>query len=301
MDYKKIFKNREFRLKLISLLKFIPTKPYLKMVYKIKTGKKLNLNNPIGFNEKLNWLKINNIHNEYTQLVDKLAVRDYISEKIGAEYLFPLLGHWERFEDIDFDSLPDKFVLKCNHDSGSVKLVRDKGSIDRKQFSEFFAGRLKMNPYTIGREYPYRNVKPCIIAEKYMEAPGGKSINDYKFFCFDGKPEIMFVATDRDVDVKFDFYDMDFNHLDIYNIHENSGKPIEKPSCFDEMKELCEKLTKGMKFVRLDFYEIDGQVYFGEFTFFHGGGFWLFKPDEWEKKLGDLIETKYYYQRSIIK
>lgn len=290
MDYKKIFKDREFRLKLISCLGFLPTKPYLEMVYKIKTGKKLNLKNPIGFNEKLNWLKINDIHPEYTDCVDKVKVRDIVKEKLGEDICFPLLGAWEKYEDINFDSLPECFVLKCNHDSGSVKIVKDKSVIDHKEFAKFFKSRLKMNPYTIGREYPYKNVKPMIIAEKYMVPEGASDIEDYKFFCFNGKPEIMFIATDRSVDVKFDFFDMDFNHLDIVNIHAQSGKEIAKPAMFDQMKEIAAKLSQGMKFVRIDLYEIEGKIYFGEYTFFHGGGFWLFAPDEWEKKLGDLIE-----------
>ena len=130
---------------------------------------------------------------------------------------------------------------------------------------------------------------PMIMAEKYMVPEGAKDIEDYKFFCFNGKPEIMFVATDRSTDVKFDFFDMDFNHLDIENIHAQSGKKIEKPNLFDKMKEIATKLSQGMKFVRIDLYEIEGKIYFGEFTFFHGGGFWLFKPDEWERKLGDMI------------
>ncbi len=290
LDYKKIFKNREFRLKLINLLRFMPNKPYLKMVYKIKTGKRLNIKNPQGFNDKLNWLKLYEKNPEYTNYVDKLAVREIIKEKLGEEYLFPLLGFWKNFDEIPFEELPDKFVLKCNHDSGSVKLIKDKKNINKQELKKFFDGRLKLNPFYVGREYPYKNVKPCIIAEKHMETLDESGINDYKFFCFNGKPEIMFVATDRATDVKFDFFDMEFNHLDIYNIHENSDKQINKPACFNVMIELCEKLTKGMKFVRLDFYEIDGKVYLGEFTFFHGGGFYLFYPEEWEKKLGDLIE-----------
>ncbi|MBQ6707718.1 MAG: glycosyl transferase [Clostridia bacterium] len=291
IDYKQIIKNRELRLQLIKLLSFIPDKPYLKLVYWIKTGKKLNLKKPVGFNEKLNWLKVNKIHPEYTELVDKIAVRKYISEKIGEDALFPLLGSWDTFEDIDFDSLPDKFVLKCNHDSGSVKIIDDKNSIDKKDLSAFFNRRLKLNAFCLGREYPYKNVKPQIMAEAFMETPDGQGLNDYKFFCFNGKPEILFVATDRATDVKFDFFDMDFNHLDIYNIHEQSGKDIPKPSCFEEMKEIAAKLTQGMEFVRLDLYEINGHIYFGEFTFFHGGGYYLFHPEHWEKDLGDLIET----------
>lgn len=289
LDYKKLIKNREFRLQLIKLLSFVPSAPYLKMVYRIKTGEKLHLKNPVGFNEKLNWLKLNHIHPEYTQLVDKLAVRDYIREKIGEDYLFPLLGSWDSFDDIDFDALPDKFVLKCNHDSGSVKLITDKSKMDKAALKAFFERRLAMNAYCLGREYPYKDVPPKMMAEAFMEAPDGGGINDYKFFCFHGEPKLLFVATDRATDVRFDFFDMDFQHLDIVNIHEQSGKEIQKPSCFEEMKSLAETLSQGMEFVRIDLYEIGGRVYFGEFTFFHGGGFYLFYPAHWEKDLGDLL------------
>lgn len=290
MDYKKIFKNRELRLKLINCLRFIPSKPYLKIVYKIKTGKKLNLKNPITFCDKQNWLKLNETRQEYTQLVDKIGVRDYIKENYGEEYLFPIYGAWEHFDDIDFDKLPNKFVLKCNHDSGSVKVITDKSKINKQELKEFFEGRLKMNSYVFGREYPYKDVKPLIYAEKYMVADGESDINDYKFFCFNGKPEIMFIATDRSQDVKFDFFDMNFNHLDIVNIHEQSGLEIKKPKMFEEMKEFAAKLSKGMKFVRIDLYEIAGKIYFGEYTFFHGGGFWPFSPEKWEYELGKLID-----------
>ena len=290
MDYKKIFKNRELRLKLVNCLRFIPNKPYLKMVFKIKTGKKLNLKDPTTFCDKLNWLKLKEIHPEYTQLVDKVGVRDYIKEQIGEEYLFPIYDTWEHFNDIDFDALPDKFVLKCNHDSGSVKVITDKSTINKEELHKFFEARLKMNPYVLGREYPYKDVKPCIVAEKFMTPDGEDDINDYKFFCFNGKPVIMFIATDRSTDVKFDFFDMDFNHLDIVNIHDQSGLEIAKPAMFDEMKELAAKLSQGMKFVRIDLYEIAGKIYFGEFTFFHGGAFWPMYPEKWEKELGDLIE-----------
>jgi len=279
-------------LKLINCLRFIPTKPYLKMVYRIKTGKKLNLKNPVGFNEKLNWLKINDVHPEYTDYVDKIKVRDIVKEKLGEDICFPLLGQWERYEDIDFSKLPDQFVLKCNHDSGSVKIVKDKSTINHEEFAKFYKSRLKMNPYTIGREYPYKKVKSMIMAEKYMVPEGARDIEDYKFFCFNGEPEIMFVATERSRDCKFDFYDMNFNHLDIVTIHPQSGKILPKPVSFDRMKEIASVLSKGIKAVRIDLYEIDGKIYFGEYTFFHGGGFYLFTPEEWEKKLGDLIDVQ---------
>lgn len=288
-DYKKIIKDRELRLKIINLLAFIPNKPYLKMVYKIKTGKKLNLDDPKTFCDKLNWLKLNNIHPEYTDLVDKVKVREYVNNIMGRDMFFPLYGTWDHYSDIDFDKLPDKFVLKCNHDSASVNVIKDKSRMNHKELEKFYEGRLKINPYNMGREYPYKDVKPKIIAEKFMVPDGENDINDYKFFCFDGKPELMFVATDRSEDCRFDFYDMDFNHLDIENIHPNSDKPIAKPEKFEEMKELAAKLTQGFKFVRLDLYEINGEIYFGEYTFFHAGGFWPFYPEKYEKIFGDLI------------
>lgn len=288
-DYKKIIKDRELRLKIINLLAFIPNKPYLKMVYKIKTGKKLNLDDPKTFCDKLNWLKLNNIHPEYTDLVDKVKVREYVNNIMGRDMFFPLYGTWDHYSDIDFDKLPDKFVLKCNHDSASVNVIKDKSRMNHKELEKFYEGRLKINPYNMGREYPYKDVKPKIIAEKFMVPDGQNDINDYKFFCFDGKPELMFVATDRSEDCRFDFYDMDFNHLDIENIHPNSDKPIAKPEKFEEMKELAAKLTQGFKFVRLDLYEINGEIYFGEYTFFHAGGFWPFYPEKYEKIFGDLI------------
>ena len=293
INLKKIL-GRNLRSKIMYALKFLPDKPYLQLFYFATTGKFINFKNPKGFNEKLQWLKVNDKHSEYTKLVDKLAVREHIKEILGEEYLFPLLGQWESFDDIDFNALPEKFVLKCNHDSGSTKVIKNKSALTKADFDEmraFFNRRLKRDFFYAGREYPYKNLKPYIIAEQFMvdDSAPDKSIEDYKFFCFNGEPKIMFVATDRNIDVKFDFFDMDFNHLDIENIHPQSGKTIEKPALFEEMKAMAEKLAEGMKFVRIDLYEIEGKIYFGEFTFFHGGGFWLFNPPEWEKKLGDMI------------
>ena len=290
IDYKKVIKNRELRLKLIRLLSFIPDKPYIKMVYKIKTGKRLNLKNPQTFNEKLNWLKLHGKREEYTDLADKLKAREYISKTLSPDYLFPLLGVWDSFEEIDFDALPESFVLKCNHDSGSVKIITDKEKADKKALARFFNGRLSINPYYLGREYPYKNIKPKIIAEKLMKSSDGKGIRDYKFFCFNGEPKLMYVASDRETDVKFDFFDMDFNHLNMQNTHPNAETVPQKPQNFEKMKELCGLLTKGKPFIRLDLYEIDSKIYFSEFTFFHVGGFYEFYPEEWNKKLGDLID-----------
>lgn len=293
MDYKKIFKNREFRLKLINCLRFIPTKPYLKMVYKIKTGRKLNLKNPVGFNEKLNWLKVNDIHPEYTTLADKYAVRAYIEEKIGSGYSIPMLGIYGRFEDIDFDSLPEQFVLKCTHDSGSVKVIKEKSKLtidEYKQLKKFFNGRLKVSSYNIGREYPYKNIPHKIIVEQYMIPQGMQEINDYKFLCFDGEPKIMYICSGRNSVRHEDYFDMDFNRVSMRSSETESEIAPPKPDNFEQMKELAKKLSTGIKHVRVDFFEVAGKVYFSEFTFFNNGGFWLYHPDEWEKQLGDWIQ-----------
>ena len=293
IDLRKYIK-RNAREKVMYALRWLPDKPYLQLFYFACNGKFINFKHPVGFNEKQNWLKIYDRHPEYCALTDKLAVKKIIDEKLGEGHVFPLLGSWEKFEDIDFDSLPERFVLKNNHDSGSTKVITKSKltEADKAEYKKFYNTRLKRDFFCDGREYYYKGIKPRIMAEALMvdEAHPETSVEDYKFFCFDGVPKIMFVATDRATDVKFDFFDMDFNHLDIVNIHPQSGKPIPKPAHFDEMKDIAAKLSQGMKFCRVDLYEINGTVYFGEYTFYHGGGFRLFYPLEWERRLGDWIK-----------
>ena len=265
---KSVVKSRDTRNFIMRVLRFIPTPIYISLYYWAATGKWPDLKHPTYFNEKLQWMKIHEDYTKYRDYADKIKVRDIIEEKIGDGYIFPMLGKWKSFDEIDFDSLPEEFVLKCNHDSGSVKVIRNKSALTDKGIDRY------------------------VFAEEFMKDPSGDEggIKDYKFFCFNGKPEIMFIATDRATDVKFDFFDMDFNHLDITNIHPQSGKVIEKPEKFDEMKALAEKLSEGIKFVRIDLFELGGKIYFSEFTFFHGGGFNRFYPVEWETKLGNLID-----------
>ena len=289
----KIDPDHRLRTAAMKTFSFLPDAAYLKFVYKMRTGHSLNLDEPKDFTEKLHWLKLHDKHPEYTQLVDKLEVRKIVEEKIGPGYSFPLLGHWEHFDDIDFNSLPNKFVLKCNHDSGSYKIITDKSALtpeDYAKLKKHFDRQVKGNPFYAGREYPYKNVKACILAEQFMEPQNGEDIMDYKFFCFNGVPKLVYVMTDHHTNSRMNFFDMDFNPLDIQNIDPRTDKPIEKPACFDEMKEIAAKLSAGIRHVRIDLYEMDGKIYFGEFTFFHGGGFVRFKPDEWERRLGDWIE-----------
>lgn len=290
IDYKKLVRSREVRLRIINLLRFIPSAPYLKLIFRIKNGKKLNLKNPRTYCDKLNWLKLHDIHPEFTRMADKVTVREYIREVLGEDICLPMLGAWERYDDIDFDSLPDRFVLKCNHDSQSTNVFQDKTAINHGEMREFYDGRLAMNPYDWGREYPYRDIKPMIVAEEYMIPDGDTDINDYKFLCFDGKPQYMFITTGRSHDCRCDFYDMDFNHVDMHNTHPNADVPIEKPACFEQMRALAERLARGLRFVRIDLYEINGRIYFGEFTFFDAGGLNPKRPEKWEYILGDMLK-----------
>ena len=224
-----------------------------------------------------------------------MAVREHIDQVLGEGYMFPLLGKWKSFEEIDFSKLPNAFVLKCNHDSGSTKVIRDKGALaqeDYAQLRQFYERRLSKDFYFAGREYPYKGLPRYIIAEQLMvdEKEPEKSIEDYKFFCFNGEPKIMFVVTERGKNSKLDYFDMDFNHLPITDDFANAGKPIDKPANFQQMKEIAALLSKGKRHVRIDLYELNGKIYFGEYTFFHGGGFQRMKPEEWEIQVGDWID-----------
>lgn len=271
-------------------LKWIPDKLYLKLLYKARLGEKLNLTDPQTFNEKLQWLKLNDRNPLYTQLVDKFEVRRYVNEKIGEEYLIPLIGVYDSFDEIDFDSLPNKFVLKCTHDSGGVIICKNKRKLDIAASKKKINELLKVNYYWLKREWPYKDVKPKIICEKYMEDNENRELRDYKFFCFNGKPKVAFIASDRGQDTRFDFFDLDFNHLPLKNYYKNSEKEIRKPYNFKEMIELSKRLSENIPHVRVDFYEVDGKVYFGELTFYHFSGMEKFEPEKYNQIFGEWIQ-----------
>lgn len=283
-------KNEHIRRLAYMVTSIIPDKYFIQLKFRRLMGYWPNLKNPTTFNEKLQWLKLNDRKPEYTMMVDKLAVREYIKDKIGEQYLIPQLGSWERAEDINFDLLPEQFVLKCNHDSGSVIICRNKKDFDKERACKKLNQRLKESGYDYGREWPCKNVKPCIIAERYMVDESNTGLTDYKFFCFNGEPMYMFVATDRFIKTKFDFFDMDFNHLDIINGYPNAKNVISKPKSFETMKILAKALSEGIPHVRVDFYDIKGIVYFGELTFYHHSGFVPFSPDHWDSDLGSKIQ-----------
>ena len=268
-----------------------PAKFYLSCYYYFHVGEKLNWDEPKKFNEKLQWLKLYNHDPLYTTLVDKYAVKGYVEKQIGAEYVIPTIATYERVEDIDWDSLPNQFVIKCNHDSFSYVICKDKSQLDRKAAEKRLGHALKVNYYRIAREWPYKNVKRKIIVEKYIEDPSG-DLKDYKFFCFNGKVKAMFIATDRQkgpAAARFDFFDENYNHLPMVSEHPNAEVTPVKPENFELMKSLAEKMSQGIPFVRVDFYDTQGKVLFGEFTMFHHGGTATFDPEEFEYKFGSWI------------
>ena len=267
-------------------------KTYLKISYRLLMGNKLNLDNPVTFNEKLQWLKLYDRKKEYTSLVDKYEVYDYVKKRIGEEHLIPIIGVWERPELIEWEKLPKSFVLKCTHDSGGVILIKNKNDIKERQIVKKLKKKLKINYFYGDREWPYKNIKPRIIAQPYLSNENDADINDYKFFCFDGTPKYMFIAKDRQLgpkETKFNFYDMDFNKLDIKNGHDNFEDVLSVPKTWEEMKKIAAALSKGIPQVRVDLYEVNGKVFFGEMTFFHWSGMVPFIPKSWDKIFGDEI------------
>lgn len=268
---------------------WIHDETYLKIAYKCKTGKRLNIENPITFNEKLQWLKLNDRNPLYTKLVDKYEVRKFVADRIGEEYLIPLLGVWDKFEDIDFNLLPNQFVIKCTHDSGGLVIFKNKDKLNINTIKRKIDGYLRHNYYWGQREWPYKNVKPRIIAEKFMVDESGYELKDYKFFCFHGEIKVMFVASNRGIGTRFDFFDDEFNYLPITQHYLNSSKKITKPEGFDLMKHLAKKLSQDFPHVRVDFYDVNGKIYFGELTFYHFSGFENFVPEEFDKVLGDYL------------
>lgn len=263
---------------------------YLRWYFFLNMHKFPNLDKPVTFNEKLTWLKLHDKHPEYSALVDKYEVKEYVAGKVGSEYVVPTLGVWDDAEDIDFGALPNQFVLKATGDSGGIYICRKKTPEACREALAVMKKAQKRHFFAENREYPYKDVRPRIIAEQYLEVEPGKAINDYKFFCFNGEVKMLFVATDRPVDTRFDFFDPDFNHLPVRQGHPWADRKLEKPAGFEEMKEIAGKLSEGFPHVRVDLYDINGKVYFGELTFFHFSANVPFEPEEWDYKLGEMLK-----------
>lgn len=296
MNIKRIFRaikepKRILKYLLIKTACLYPDELYLKMLFPLRTGYKLNLKNPQTFNEKLQWLKLNNRKPEMVKMVDKVAAKEYVASIIGEEYIIPTLGVYNSVDEIDFDKLPNQFVLKCTHDSGGIVICSDKSKLDIEAAKAKLRRGLKVNYYYQNREWPYKQVKPRIIAEQYMIDETGWQLKDYKIFCFNGEPKFIEVDYDRYVGHKLNVYDLNWEFIDFYMTSPNDKDvEIEKPKNLDKMLNFARKLAQEETFVRVDFYSIVDKIYFGEITYTPGSGMIDFHPKEWDEKLGKMLQ-----------
>ena len=273
---------------------FLNDYTFLKMKYRVVVGKKLDLKNPKTFNEKLQWLKLYDRKPIYTTMADKYEVKKYVASIIGEEYIIPTIGIYNHFDEIDFDKLPNQFVIKCTHDSGGVVIVKDKKELNIEKAKKKIEKCLKRNYFYSGREWPYKNIKPRIIIEKYMVDESQKELKDYKIFNFNGKAKIIEVDFDRFIEHKRNLYDTDWNYIEaIIQYPTDKNVKIDKPKSLNKMLELAEKLSKDIPHVRTDFYSINDKIYFGELTFYHESGYGKFVPEEFGEELGSWIKLPY--------
>ena len=266
---------------------------FLKRKFRALMGYELNLENPQTFNEKLQWLKLHDRNPEYIRMVDKYEVKQYVAGIIGEEYIIPTLGVWNSFEEIDFNKLPNQFVLKCTHDSGGIVICKDKKAFNIRSAKDKINKSLKRSYFYYGREWPYKKVKPRIIAEPYLTDESGIELMDYKFMCFQGVPKIILICKDRftETGITEDFFDSNWNHLNFKRLeHECSKEEIVKPRELDELLNISVELSRNIPFIRCDYYIVQEKIYFGELTFYPASGFEPFDPPEWDKKLGDWIQ-----------
>ena len=281
------------KLKYHHLLDWMPDKQYLELMYWTLMHRKLDLQNPQSFNEKLQWLKLYDRNPDYTHMVDKYEAKKYVADRIGERYIIPTLGVWDSFDEIDFEALPNQFVLKCTHDSGGLVICKDKSKLDLRCAREKLEKSLKTDYYLNWREWPYKNVKPRIIAEKYMEDNKDKELRDYKIYCFNGKMKMLLVVQDRGIKAtKGDYFDEYYHHLDLTWGFPHAEQVPDIPDSIHIMRELAEILSKGLPEVRVDFYYANGKVYFGEMTFFDGSGFEKIEPYDWDLKLGSWVDIE---------
>lgn len=266
-----------------------PDKFYIKTLFRLLVGYKLDLNHPKSFNEKLNWLKLYDRNPLYTILADKIEVKKYVAKKVGEQYVVPSYGVWDSPDEVNFNSLPNQFVIKCNHCSGSMVICKDKNSLNEKATREILWKGMKYDYYWICREWVYKDIRHRITADKYLDDGTGNELRDYKFWCFNGVPKYMY-CTIKGENVYENFYDMDFVPVDINHGFPRHAPEFEKPNNFELMKQLASKLSEGIPFVRIDFFDVKGKVYFGEFTFYDWAGFYPFSNREMDMKLGTLIE-----------
>lgn len=299
-NFFKFFTNSQARFSIMAsrgLYNNLSDEKYIIKSYKNKFGVEPDLAAPSSFNEKIQWLKLYDRKPEYTQMVDKAEAKKYVEGILGERYIIPTLGVWDKFNDINFDELPDQFVLKCTHDSGGLVICRDKSKLDIQKAKKKIEKSLKRNFYWAGREWPYKNVQPRIIAEQYMQENGKDlkhGLTDYKFFCFNGIPKFIYVSCglENHATARISFYDFDGKELDFHRKDYKQLGEIELPCNFSEMRECAEKLANKVNspFVRIDLYSINEKVYFSEITFSPCSGMIPFEPESADKEIGEFID-----------
>ena len=270
--------------------KVIPDEVYIQIIARLRFGKSFDLKNPKTFNEKLNWLKLHDRNPKYTLMADKHAVKDYVREIIGEEYVVPCYGVYENGNLIDFNSLPPKFVLKCTHDSSGAIICKDRETFNQDAAINFINRCLKKNNFWHLREWVYKDISPRVIVDQLLDDGSGHELRDYKFWCFNGIPRVMYI-TNKAQNIYENFYDMDFKAIDINHGFKRQKPEYEKPKQFELMKQLASKLSKDIPFVRVDFFNIGQKVYFGEFTFYDWGGFRPFNNMQTDLMLGKMLKT----------
>lgn len=275
----------------MGMTSWVPDRIHLSLMYRAHLGKRLNLSNPQTYNEKLQWLKLYDRKHEYTQMADKYAAKQWVACAIGGQYVIPALGKWKSANEINLQELPNQFVLKTNHDSGGVVICRDKNSFDFEKAKKFLSKHLKSSYFPYGREWPYKNIEPCVFAEEYLPSElGGSDVPDFKILCFDGSPKYIELHQNRSTRHTQDWYDAAWNLLDINQDYAVcTGKEYPKPVLLDKMLELSSKLSCGIPHLRVDWFVSNGRLYLGELTFFDGSGFVGFNSYKDDLMLGECI------------
>lgn len=294
----KIINDPHYRLRVLikyGMYDSLSDAEFLETVFPKYMGYPLNLDNPKTFSEKLQWLKIHDRNPIYTDMVDKYEAKQFIEKKVGNQFTIPTLAVYDCFDDIDFESLPNQFVLKCTHDSGGIVICKDKKILNIEAARKQINKSLHRNFYKIAREWPYKNVKPRIIAETYMAALGNDTLLDYKMYVFHGEPKLTVVCSERfsSTGTRMDFYDINWDFMDLTLGHYYPSKrDFPKPEHYEKMKEVCRVLGENIPFVRVDFYEVNGKLYIGELTFFPGAGLETITPIEQDYKLGEWLHLE---------
>ena len=279
-----------------GILEFLGDQKLAKIVYRIQSGKEMDWNSPVTFNEKLQWLKVNDHNPIYTGLVDKIEAKRIVAERIGSKYVVPIIQKWKNAKDIIFEDLPNQYVLKCNHDQGSVVIVSNNDSINKNEIVSFLNKRVKRNNYYLTREFGYKNITPFIFAEEYL----GSSIKDYKFYCFNGEPRFLYVGQGltRDHSLKIDYFDVNWEPMPFYRTDYDRLGYVPRPKYFEEMMDIAKELSKGIPFVRIDLFEENNQVYFSEFSPCPASGYMPFVPEQYDTIVGSWLHLQKYDKKT---